>query len=180
MAEPQGFFEELLIQMQARLKDQVPEIKYVNQDLGQLEVYTMGSPSVDWPCFLIDFVDTNYNDLLEGEQECELTIHGRLGFNPFSQTSNIQSEDVRRLGLYYYEIENKVHAAFHGWQPLKSDGSALCQPLSRRRAATEKREEDAFRVRGMAFTTGFIDDGAAPVKNVKNPKLNLDAGFGNL
>lgn len=175
--EPKAFFAELLIQIQNRLLDKVPEIKYVNQDLGQLEVYTMGSPSVDWPCYLVDFVDTVYSDLSGGEQEAELTIRGRLGFNPFSQTSNLQPEDVRRLGLYYYELENKIHSALHGWQPLKDDNTPLCQPLSRRRAYTEKRDEDAFRVRGIDFTLGFHDDFASPVISSINPEINLDLGM---
>ncbi len=181
--QAQDIFGELLIAFQARIADKVPEIKYVNQDLGQLEVYTMDRPGVSWPCLLIDFNDTSYSDLGNMEQEGELNLLCRLGFNPFSQTSNLQPEDVRKKGLYYYALEAKVHAALHGWQPMFNTGvqdddgndilEPLCQPLSRRRGFTEKREEDAFRVRGLAFTTGFNDDGASPVRTTITPRLDI-------
>jgi hypothetical protein len=170
--EPLEIFGEMLIAIQTRIADTVPEIKYVNMDLGQLEVYALDSPSVNWPCLLIDFNDTTYADLHGGLQEADAMMMVRLGFNPYSQTSNLQPEDVRRKGLAYFAIESKVHAALHGWQPLKESGKALCQPFSRRRATTERREEDAFRVRMLGFTYGFMDDGASPVK--LKQKANLD------
>lgn len=179
--EAQDFFGLLLIAIQKRLKEKVPEIRYVNQDLGQLE---LENPPVSWPCFLVDFTDTAYSDLLLGEQEGELNFSGRLGFNPFSQTSNLQEEEIRKKGLAYYALEAKLNAALHGWQPTydtgvpDGDGNAvyapLCQPLSRRRAATERREEDTFRVRGLMFTTGFHDDTASPERYTINPDLLLE------
>lgn len=172
--EPQdNFFGELLIAIMKRLNEKVPEIKYVNIDIGQLEVYTMDSPSVSWPCSLIDFTDTSYADLHQGVQEADGTLVVRLGFNPFSQTSNLQPDDIKRKGLYYFTLENKIHWALHGWLPLNEAGEAICQPLFRRRAGTERREEDAFRVRGIAFAYAFIDDGGKPDVETINPELEI-------
>lgn len=168
-----NFFGELLIAIQKHMATAVPEIKYMNIDLGQLEFYTLDSPSVSWPCLLVDFNDTNYSDLLEGVQEGEMMVNFRLGFAPFSQTSNLQGDEIKRLGLRYFSIENKVHAALHGWQPLRADGEPLCQPFYRRRASTERREEDAFRVRGMYFSTAFHDDGASPLRVTIQPDMEL-------
>ncbi len=170
-----AFFSQLLLLIQSRIEEMVPEVRYVNQDLGQLEVYTMDRPAVSWPCLLIDMSDTNYADLMQGVQEANLcTIVVRLGFNPFSQTSNLQTEAVREKGLAYFEIEDKVYAALQGW-----DGGGLFSPLTRIRAVTEKREEDAFRVRVLIFTTAFEDDSASPAKEtVDRPAIDLDAAFG--
>ncbi|MGQ0739127.1 MAG: hypothetical protein ACT4OJ_08730 [Bacteroidota bacterium] len=173
--EPQDFWSELLLAVINRLKERVPEIKYVNLDLAQLEVYTLDSPSVSWPCYLIDFPDANYDDLHQGEQSGEFTMVGRLGFNPFSQTSNLQPTEVIRKGLAYFSLEQKIINCIHGWQPLKPDGSALCQPFSRRRVATERREEDAFRVRANAFTSAYMDDGAAPERATIQPTMEIDS-----
>ena len=168
--ELQSFFAQLLLKLQAHIKTEVAEIRYINQDLGQLEVYDMGSPSVSWPCVLVDMSDTNYSDLHGGTQEANVcTILFRLGFNPFSQTSNLQPEEVRKLGLQYYEIEQKLYQALQGY-----DADGLMQPMTRTRMATEKREEDAFRVRVLIFTTSFEDDGARPVVNTINPDLEME------
>ena len=168
--ELQSFFAQLLLKLQEHIKTEVPEIRYINQDLGQLEVYDMGSPAVSWPCVLVDMSDTNYADLHQGVQEANIcTVVFRLGFNPFSQTSNLQPEEVRKLGLYYYELEQKLYQALQGYN---ADG--LCQPLTRTRMATEKREEDAFRVRVMIMTTAFEDDGASLPKITINPDLEID------
>ena len=172
--EPTDFFGELLIAIQKRIAEKVPEIKYSNIDIGQLEVYTLDSPSVDWPALLIDFPDATYDDLHGYEQSGDFNIVTRLGFNPFSQTSNLQPEEVRRNGLYYFELEQKVVNAMHGWQPLKPDGTPLCQPFSRRRVATERREEDAFRVRAIGFTSAYNDDGAAPARDTIEPEMNIE------
>lgn len=176
--EPQdNFFGELFIAIMKRLAEKVPEIKYVNIDIGQLEVYTMDSPSVSWPCCLVDFTDTRYADLHQGEQEADGTLVVRLGFNPFSQTSNLQPDEVKRKGLYYFTLENKIHWALHGWQPLNEAGEAICQPLFRRRAGTERREEDAFRVRAIAFAYSFFDDGGKPEVVTINPDLDIQNEF---
>ncbi len=172
--ELQSFFAQLLLKLQAHIKEKVPEIKYINQDLGQLEVYDMDSPSVSWPCVLVDMSDTNYADLHQGVQEANMcTLMFRLGFNPFSQTSNLQPEEVRKLGLYYYELEHKLYIALQGYA---ADG--FCQPMTRTRMATEKREEDAFRVRALIFTTSFEDDGASPERSTIHPDLDLEFEIG--
>ena len=151
-----SFESKFLLRFQEYLETAVPELKYINQDLGQLENYSMDSPAVAWPCCLLDLNDTQYADLFNGVQEanpCTVTV--RLGHNPFSATSNLQPEAVRIKGLFIYELEQKVYQALQGWT---ADG--LCSPLTRIRKVTERREEDAFRVRVLIFTTAFEDDGA--------------------
>lgn len=175
----EDFCGQLLLAIQECVKNKLPEIRYCNQDLGQLEVYTGGSPSVSWPCLLIDFSDVDLTDLGRYEQQGEFTLRFRLGFNPFSQTSNLQDEDVRKLGLYYYALENKIHAIFHGWIPMHHENKTepLCQPLSCRKIFTENRQDDTFRVRGLNFTGGFMDDSASPKRKSVAPNLNLIFGF---
>lgn len=167
------FFGTLLIACENRVAEMVPEIRYSNQDMGQLEIIEL-IPSVSFPCALFDFSDTQYDDLLGGEQTGDLTITIRLGFAPFSKTSNLQPVEIRKKGLDYYAIENKLHQAFHGWAPTNENGDIIAQPFSRRRAITEKREEDAFRVRLITFTTSFNDESAVPGRQIIAPDIDLD------
>lgn len=168
-------FGELLIACENRVAEMVTDIRYTNQDMGQLEIIEL-VPSVSFPCALFDFGDTKYDDLLGLEQTGDLTMTIRLGFAPFSQTSGLQPEDIRRKGLQYYAIENKLHQAFHGWSPTNKAGDIIAQPFSRRRATTEKREEDALRVRLLVFTTSFNDESAVPGRRVITPDPDFDLG----
>lgn len=150
-----SFFANLLLAIQARIADQVPEIRYIDQDLGQLEIYEL-RPAVSWPCLLIDFDTTNYSNEGELAQIGENIIQFRLGIDTYTSANSLGPLQVRQAALDYYELENKVFVALHGW-----DGDGLCQPLSRTAAATEKRE-DKFRVRIIHFATAFEDVSAMP------------------
>lgn len=167
----QSFFGQMLIELQNRINDKVPEIRFVEQDFGQLESPDdLGRYPVSWPCTLIDFSNTEYSDLSQMVQEADdVTIDIRLGFPAFSFTSSLQPVHVREQGLKFYELENLIYQALHGWAPEN-----LCQPLARRNAITEKRE-DGLRVRVLRFTTRFEDHNAKPVKiKADRPLLDID------
>lgn len=162
-----NFFERWIVY----LKEQVPELEYLNWDLGQLENYDQ-SPAVAWPCALLDIDDTNFIDQLQLVQEGNTVIMIRLGVNPFSATSNLQPKSVREKGNFYFELEQKIYQAMHGW-----DANGLCSPLTRVRKVRERREEDAFRVRVLLFSTRYDDDSAMkPMQTLQVP-MDLDAGF---
>ncbi|RXK57555.1 hypothetical protein ESA94_20365 [Lacibacter luteus] len=159
------FFERLV----AYLKEQVPELQYLNWDLGQLENYEI-SPPVAWPCALIDIDDTNFTDQLQLVQEANTVVMIRIGFNPFSNTSNLQPAAVRAKGNYYWELEQKVYKALQGW-----DADGLCSPLTRIRKVKERREEDSFRVRVLLFATRYDDDSAMKESYKLQVPMELDA-----
>lgn len=166
----ESYFAQMILALQAYIPTKVPEIRFVEQDLGQLESPDeMGRYPVSWPCVLIDFTETLYSDLSQNIQEAESTVQLRLGFQPVSFTSNLQPEHIRKQGLNYYEIENRLYQALQGWAPAD-----LCQPLTRQRAISEKRE-DFVRVRVLPFTTRFEDWNAHPSKvKVDRPALDID------
>lgn len=168
-----SFEGQFLVLMQERMAELVPEIRYCNIDLGQLE---MEQPPVSWPCCLLDLSDTQYADLFNGVQEANpCLVVMRIGSTPFSNTSNLRPESVRAKGLYYFELEDKIYRAFQGWT---ADG--LCSPLTRIRKTTEKREVDIMRVRPMLFTTAFQDDSASPAKERLVRPMNLNTAFGQM
>lgn len=45
--------------IQAQLKEQVPDLKYIDKDWGQLDTEY---PAVNWPCCLIDIESVEYGD----------------------------------------------------------------------------------------------------------------------
>lgn len=162
-----NFFGQLLIDIQTRLAAQVNEIKWTDQDLGQLEHFEY-KPSVSFPCALIDFAQANYSALAENAQIGDIAIQIRLGFAPFSASNNVAPTNVREKALSFYDIEQKVFEALMGWAPDAPAGNAefeegkYTQPFVRVSAITEHRDNDqmGLRVRVLTFSTTYQDESA--------------------
>ena len=143
-------FGQLFLDLQARIKELVPAIAWVDQDLSQLEGYN-ARPAVSFPCALIDFDGWQYDELGELSQHGFGTVVIRLGFPPYSSTANITPEAYRKKALHYYNIEQALYQALQGWSPGDAWGH-----LIRTAVDTEKRE-DALRVRVVQYKLNFED-----------------------
>lgn len=146
-----SFYAQMLIELQNRIKQTVPEIRWIDQDFGQLEI-AAERPPVSFPCVLIDFPSTPFNQYLNDVETGDCTISIRLAFPPYSPSNSLAPESVKEKALQYYEIENKLYRALKGWYP----DSEICQPLNRISDATENRE-DTVRVRRLTFSTSYDD-----------------------
>lgn len=161
-----SIFSLLLVAMMKRITDMVPEIRWIDQDFGQLGHYEE-RPPVSFPCVLIDFNQTTYEQEFMQVQMGLLNINIRLAFAPFSNSSAITPEYVQQKALQFYEIEMRLYQALQGWNP----DSDICQPLVRISASNERRE-DPLRVRTLVFTTAFEDNSAQKVyTKVPRPAL---------
>lgn len=146
-----------------RFKNKLPEvIRYVEQDLGQLEFYD-SRPPVAFPCVLVDFDNFRCTDMSGKSQMVEGDVIFRLALDTWSSGSSLDSQDVRAYALKYFEIEHRIFQTFHGWAPnfedVRGNGKRAqikCGRLTRSSAATEKRE-DNIRVREIRFRIEFED-----------------------
>lgn len=147
----ESFFALLLLRLQNKIETDVPEIKWVDQDFGQLELPVDRAP-VNFPCVLIDFLNTPYDQQSEHMQSGNVTIQIRLGFAPFGNSNGFTPAKYRQLAISYYDIEAKLYTVLQGFT-----ADDIMQPLTRTLAASEGRE-DTYRVRVMNFTTWFQDN----------------------
>lgn len=180
MATTPSYFGQLFLDLCDHIKAQVPEIKWIDQDFGQLEQFEH-RPAVSFPCCLIDFVLANYSNLSELGQAGDVTIQLRLGFAPFSQSNGSAPDSVRIKAVHYYAIEQKVFEAVHGW------ATEYTQPLIRINAGTEQRlsandamDKIGLRVRVLNFSTQFEDMSNYPVfeKHAATFEADLDIVLG--
>jgi len=154
-----------------RLLDQVPEIRYIEQDLGQLENYEM-RPAVSWPCTLIDIDDLDFSET--GGKLVQLAqgfVQIRLGLVKYTDSNNLVPANIRANSLQYLELENKVYKALHGWGPEGFN------KMLRRKSVTEKRDDD-IRVKILRFSIGYKDEGAVPARlKVSRPGVTIGTGL---
>ena len=161
-------FANLYINTVARLTDKAPLLRYVEQDLGQMEHYPEGGrPPVSFPCVLIDIEDTAFDEMGEQCQLGEGILQVRICQPTYSASNNLAPDQVRETALSYYETEQQVHEALHGW--AKDNISKLVRVS----AKTEKRN-DEYRVRTVRYRFGMEDYSTAPKKvTIARPPIQI-------
>lgn len=143
-------FARLYLDIQNRIKTEVPEIEWIEQDFGQ-DVFDKWRPNVAFPAVLIDFPTAEYSEIGGIHQQADVTINMRLLVTPFSQSYEEAPIEVRQDALDYYEIEQKLVQALHDWTP--DDGYA--QSLIRARVTANNRSDIGLRIRELQFTTAW-------------------------
>lgn len=169
-----SLFAQIFLKLQAHIKTEVPAIRWVDQDLGQLENYEI-RPPVSWPCVLIDFNQTIYDQMQNNRQMANITFTLRLAFDSYSSTSSTTPSAFKEKGLNYYEIEQNLYKSVQGF-----DAGGLMQDCTRINTATERREGDNFRVRVLTFTSMTEDCSAEPnLTKAARPNMNIELDISN-
>ncbi len=103
----------------ARLKEQVPALKWTDMNIGQLE--TIERPSVMFPCALVTIKIPKASDESHTgkTQNCVGQINITLGFDVPERTSGNAPEANRLQGLAAYDVIADVYAALQGFYTEK-------------------------------------------------------------
>jgi hypothetical protein len=145
-----SFFAKLFLEIQQKIKIEVPDIGFVEQNFWQYS-FENYKATVSFPALLIDFPSTSYSALQGNIQLNTTVINIVLLFEPFSQSFNLAPEAVKQKTIEYYEIEYKVYKALQGWN------TDFCTPLVIIDAKSQNRNEIGLRIRELNFTTEFED-----------------------
>ena len=145
-------FEILYIELIAKLVSDVPELRFITQDLGQIDFYDE-RPPVSFPCILFDIGETIFEDAGNLMQIGTSSISLRLAHTVYSDVSNLTNTQVREMGLKHLKLESKIAKALHGWQPQ----TEAIGRFIRISVATEKRD-DNIRVRLLTFSCALQFD----------------------
>ncbi len=151
-------FSDLYEALIERIKEKVPEIKWIDLDYGQLENYEAGyRPPVNFPCLLLDFDEWTFDDAGDRKQMGMGVVVARLALAPYSHTSASTNKPEREIGKRYIRLEQKLYTCLHGWD------NGQFQSLRRASSRKENRRDD-LRVRALRFSTAFEDISAQPIR----------------
>lgn len=120
--------KEIFIALCDHLEKEVPEIRWIDEDAGQLNTQT-DRPAVDFPCCLIDIQYPDCKDTNETEQLISATINLKLAFLPAGETNNKAPDEVRSRALQRFVIIEKVQDCMQGWT-----ADEILSPISRKSA----------------------------------------------
>lgn len=155
----------LLLKIQQRILANVPEIRWIDLDLGQLENDSI-RPPVAFPCTLLQVSGVTYKDMQGNQQLATATVQIKIGFDSVSQMSNGTPLAYQEDALTHYEIARKVALWLNNWI---ADG-ILCKDFTRVSQANENREI-GLRVSTIQFVCQWIDDGQPNQGNATVSKL---------
>lgn len=159
----------LFLAIQKRLNENVPALNWIDQNFGQLNNYEVGyKPPVVFPCALIDLTGFVFEDITDGQQYANGRVVISVSTTPFSNSQLKTPAPFKEMALLYYEIENTIHKALHGWQPTGFNKLL-------RRAVDKQEREDTIRERVIVFECSYTDTTAIPAK-IKVPRPNPVVG----
>lgn len=120
--------ENLLLNITEKLEQEVKELKYIDENWGQLQYYGKDCP-VKWPCALVDFssgqfsnISYHYASETGTQQEGVLSIEITIAKLKLSPTSTAAKLSQKTKGYEVWGIVEKVHKVLHGWKPLPNSG----------------------------------------------------------
>ncbi|MDR2824856.1 MAG: hypothetical protein LBB41_06635 [Prevotellaceae bacterium] len=145
-----SYFSQLYLDILARIEGLIPDIKWIEQDFGQ-EANTKWRTAVAFPAALINFPSAQYEGMAMGGQTAVVSVSVRLICATFSQSYNAAPDEVKAAALAYFELEQQLVDALHGWQP----GGDYTQPLMRTSAASDNNNNNGLRIRTLTFTTAY-------------------------
>jgi hypothetical protein len=153
-----ALFNRLLIEIQTKVAAALPYvpatrigIAYVDQDLGQADVYDI-KPDILMPALLIDFNVPQYEQKQFKVQWGNLIMSAQLIFDPYHQSSSLQAQAIKEMALVYYETENKLYTIFQDW----TANGLLMKPFRRISAVSEKNDL-RLRKRNIVFGATYED-----------------------
>ena len=96
------------------IKSTVPEIAWIDLDMGQLEV-PKENYAIPFPCCLIEFEDYQPQSVGRGVQVGDLIVKVRLAFDYLEETDSLAPEDLRNSGLVKLQLVNKLYDSIQGF-----------------------------------------------------------------
>lgn len=141
----------IYLAVMAQIKAEVPQIKWIDLDTGQLD--SQARPAVAFPCALVGISITPKANLTDTIQDCRATITVRLAMDNKGNTSGITPDVEIEKSLAVYDTIADVYKALQGFSTDNFDS------LTRIKQGREKSRHGLFQYR-FDFSTEFEDDTA--------------------
>lgn len=145
------FYKTLFLALQEHIAKEVPEIKFIDQNIGQYGFDDFRA-KVAFPAILIDFPNTTFSALAGNIQLGVASVEISLFFDVYAQTYHFAPHETKEIGLNYFEIEQKVFKALQGF-----NANGLCTPFVRSEVRSQNNNEIGMRIRQLYFSTEFED-----------------------
>ncbi|MDP1812354.1 MAG: hypothetical protein Q8K66_13210 [Sediminibacterium sp.] len=155
-----GVYEKMFLDISERLSELL-DLRWIDIEAGQLEV-PMESYPVQFPCALIDFPQSEFQDETHGNQQGLMFVQIRLGIDLYEDLHMVDGNDAPEKGVAIKRLQiiTKVHKLLQGFETEYST------PMSRTGIQSERRD-DGIKVFVLMYGCAAKDDSAAEVYAMK-------------
>ena len=161
---------DILTTIMARLKAVEPNIKYLDEDWGQLDYYN-DSPPVKWPCCLLELLQVPWSNQGRLVQDGLLNISVRVADIRQSNTSFSAPDNQKAKAAAIWMVLENIHIALHGWCPEDNSQFGILTRLSSRKV----KRDDGIREFEVIYCCRVIDDSATHhFYNIADPDVASD------
>ena len=139
--------KEIFLSICDRLTSQVPALRWVDWDSGQLDIQSE-RPPVAFPACLVEIEYPQCEEIGAEMQLVTCNVTLRLAFWPQGETSSVSP--VREAALAAFDTIGQVHAALQGW-------STEALSIFSRLSAKAERRKDGLKVYRVVYQTTFTE-----------------------
>jgi hypothetical protein len=150
--------KQLIDNVVARLSAQVPALKYIGQDWGQMDYFDPGRPPVKFPCALVDIQSANYTNDGNLIQQGTATVVVSLYMIRISNNSAGAPDTQKANAAQIWQLLEDINKTLHGQRFLET-GMGLLMRTSMR---SQKRADGVW-LKNIYYTVQFTDNTCAPV-----------------
>jgi len=147
----------VFLAIQALLESNVPELKYIDEDWGQLDAYSPHPPA-KFPLALIDLGDAIYQNLgidrkvsPMHRQTAEATVVITIANQKLTNTSSKAPAAQKDAAWFIQDIIQKVHEQLQGKCVTETDGALI------RTSARKIRRDDGIQEYEITYTIGMTN-----------------------
>lgn len=141
--------KELFIAVMDRLKEQVPALRWIDAEMGQLNVSPR--PPVAFPCCLVEMRYVRCRSLTAGVQRIDAQFSLRVAFQGCGSAAAEAPDSVRVQALAHLDTLEQIHKAMQWWT-----FDHRINPMQRM-SVTPERRNDGLKVYTMVYDTEFAE-----------------------
>ena len=147
---------DILTAIMARLDATEPNLKYMDEDWGQLDYY-QDAPPVKFPCVLLELQGAHWRNQGRLVQDGEISISLRVADLKLSNTSYRAPVNQKAKAAAIWVILENIHKALHGWRPAEYPEFGTMARVSSRKV----KRDDGIREFEVIYTCQATDSSAA-------------------
>lgn len=132
-----------------RIKGQVPELRTVDLNSGQLD--GQYGPPIDMPCALVDISLPECTEIDSDTQNCRMNVVVRVIWEAWGETSAETPKQWRGKALENTGLVDRISWALNGWGTDRFDNLV-------RKSVIPERRADGLKCYAITFSSSFSDE----------------------
>lgn len=146
--------KEILKTVMERIREKVPELRWVDADEGQLD-FQDSRPPVAFPCCLVELSypgAENMSAAHPGMQRVQISLELKIGFNDCASFNVNKPQQVRETAFARLDMVEALHRAVQGFKMEN------CAKSFRRERCRPQKRPDGLKVYEAVYVADFIDN----------------------